>query len=159
MYKVTHELYLHITYELFNLVLVKNKVLRTANSRTHVDFVIFSLIIRSNAELSTVFRIWASRPLKNPSRPSVFHMVLSALKNVFLDFILASSCSSSFDSADCITTLHLFKFRKFDNQITSFQYNRKNDLHLYGKYVLKSENYEIYVLKKGINNSRYSTYD
>lgn len=140
MYK--HELYLHVTsYELFNLILVKNNVLRTANSKTHVVFVIFSLIIRSNAELSTVFRIWASRPLKNPSRPSVFHMVLSALKNVFLDLISASSFSSSLDSADCIITLHLLKFHIFDEHKMSFSIRRMIYIYMHKMYkcVLKKK--------------------
>jgi len=45
-----------IFYGLFNLAFVTNRVL-IARMRIHVVAVIFSLIISSNAELRTVFKI------------------------------------------------------------------------------------------------------
>lgn len=83
----------------FSLVRVTNRYLFSASIRTHVVFVIFSFIIKSNAELSTVFSIWACNPLKKPSRPSLFQMAQSAPETVFWAFCSASRFPSSPDSA------------------------------------------------------------
>lgn len=59
----------------FNLGGLAEKYLPMMSIRIHVDFVIFSFTIRSNAELRTVFNICACNPLKNPKRPSLFQIV------------------------------------------------------------------------------------
>lgn len=59
---------------LFNLLRLTKRNLRSARSRTQVVFMIFSFIIKSKAELSTVFKIWACNPLKNPISPSLLQM-------------------------------------------------------------------------------------
>uniref|UniRef100_A0A2P2IWN2 Peroxisomal adenine nucleotide carrier 1-like isoform X2 n=1 Tax=Rhizophora mucronata TaxID=61149 RepID=A0A2P2IWN2_RHIMU len=64
----------HCNQTLFILGRVRKRYLLSASIKTHVVFVIFSLIIRSIAELSTVFKIWAFSPLKKPSVPSLLQI-------------------------------------------------------------------------------------
>lgn len=92
---------------LFNWGCLINIYLLRARSRIHVILVIFSFIIKCNAELKTVFSIWACNPLKKPSGPSLFHMAYRAPKIVFLVFLSTSLLPSSSKSAAWIMTLHL----------------------------------------------------
>lgn len=83
--------------------------------RIHVVAVIFSLIINSNAELKTVFKIWACKPLKNPNIPSFLHMAYTTPGIVFLVLLLGFFVSFSFDSsAAWIITLHLQNWAQYD---------------------------------------------
>ena len=90
---------------LFSLCLVRNRYLLAASIKTHVVEVIFSLIIKSRAELSTVFKICACNPLKNPGIPSLFHIEWTTPGTVRWTFGRLSLVSSS--CAAWIITLHL----------------------------------------------------
>ena len=93
---------------LFNLPLVSNKNLLVASIRTQVVALIFSLIIKSSAELRTVFKICACNPLKNPGTPSLFHIARITPGTVLRDFCWAFLVSLSFESTAWIMTLHLY---------------------------------------------------
>lgn len=95
----------------FNPPLESNKNLLVASIRTQVDAVIFSLIIKSSAELRTVFKIWACNPLKKPGTPSLFHMARITPGTVLRDFFWALSVSLSFKSTAWIMTLHLYEVK------------------------------------------------
>lgn len=97
--------------EPFILGVLVNKNFLSAISRTHVDFVIFSFIIRSSADVKTVFSICACNPLKKPDIPSLSQMECIVSDNVLrcCDLVLPSPFSSGF--AAWIITLHLFIFQ------------------------------------------------
>lgn len=95
----------------FKPPLESNKNLLVASIRTQVDAVIFSLIIKSSAELRTVFKIWACNPLKKPGTPSLFHIARIAPGTVLRDFFWAFSVSLSFESTAWIMTLHLYEVK------------------------------------------------
>lgn len=92
---------------LFSLPLVSSRDLLNASMRTHVVALIFSLIIKSKAELNTVFKIWARKPLKKPRKPSLFHMANRTPRIVLRGFFWAFSATFSLESAAWIMTLHL----------------------------------------------------
>ena len=125
---------------LFSLPLVRKRYLLIASIRTQVVAAIFSLIIKSNAELSTVFKICACNPLKKPKIPSLSHIAHMTAKIVFLDFCWAFLVSSSSVSAAWITTLHLY--REYKSQLVLYLKHLKLQfkvitVHLIAGYVRK----------------------
>lgn len=95
---------------LFSLGLVSNRYLLVASIKTQVLELIFSFIIKRRAELSTVFKICACNPLKNPNIPSFLHIELTTPGTVRQTFWRFSFVSSS--CAAWIITLHLYAEKK-----------------------------------------------
>ena len=76
-----------------------------------VNFEILSFTINNKAELRTVFKIWACKPLKKPDIPSLPHIAEIAANIVLGDLDFAFLGSSSW-SAAWIMTLHLYMIRE-----------------------------------------------